>query len=93
MNEQAKKYSINLANIYKPWELFTDLKSAGVMREEHGDNLDALYDVLTAISEPTELIFSGLDDLESEMRDYLGALRQVCEDAESENPNFSVSYD
>lgn len=93
MNDNAKQHNINLANIDQPWELFIALKSEGLMSEECGDNLDALYDVLTSINEPVELVFSGLDDLESEMRDYLGALRQVCEDAESENPNFTVSYD
>ena len=59
----------------------------------YGNNLDALYDVLTSVGEQCELELCGLEDIEEDMRGYLDVLRQVLEDAEAENTYFSFSYE
>lgn len=88
-----KKYQINLSKVSSPGQLFDDLRQSGLLYPACGSNLDALYDVLTSIGEPSELVLCGLGDIEEDMRGYLDVLRQVCEDAETENPNFTFSYE
>ena len=41
------KYKINLSKISSPGQLFEELKACGLMHPACGNNLDALYDVLT----------------------------------------------
>ena len=87
------KYKINLSKISSPVQLFEELKACGLMHPACGNNLDALYDVLTSVGEQCELELCGLEDIEEDMRGYLDVLRQVLEDAEAENTYFSFSYE
>ena len=54
----------------------------------YGGNLDALYDCLTAISEPVELEICHGEALGS----YAEAFRSVLEDSAAENPNLKLIW-
>lgn len=59
--------------------------------EYYGKNLDALYDCLTDIAEPTAVGFfiptPTFDDLSIELMIYLDKVRGVFQDAERDNPD------
>ncbi len=57
----------------------------------YGENLDALYDCLTDIGEPTCAGFF-MPDEEREMTPYLQRIAHVMRDAEDENKNFAVIF-
>ena len=61
MGRVTMRHDIDLAGAEHPYEVFEMMKWCGVMPEESGDNLDALYDVLTSIGEPVELVVSGME--------------------------------
>lgn len=56
----------------------------------YGENLDALYDCLTDIGEPTCAGF--FMPREREMTPYLQRIAHVMRDAEDENKNFAVIF-
>ncbi len=58
----------------------------------YGDNLDALYDVLTENSEPWEISFTNLETMEQQLPGYLAALREMCEDATGEKTGLQVIF-
>ncbi len=62
----------------------------------YGKNLDALYDELTSIGEPTAVgIFlpvSDLIDLDIDLMVYFDQIGEVFSDAEADNPNLAVIY-
>lgn len=73
------------------------LKQALSFPEYYGNNLDALYDVLTDRTEPTELVLIHWRLLGSQMGSYGVSLLETLREASEENPNLEVtlsdSYD
>lgn len=53
----------------------------------YGHNLDALHDLLTAVSEPTKLEFRDFSSLPA----FSLGFRLVLNDSEEENPNLFVN--
>ena len=58
----------------------------------YGGNLDALYDELTSITEPTAVALRYNDHPIGKMIPYLPKLISVFEDAARENYNLKVTY-
>ncbi len=69
----------------------------------YGHNLDALYDCLTDICEPTAIGIAMPEDMDEELEEhdgggqdrhrmlgYLAKIRHTFEDAEMSNPNLAV---
>ena len=66
------------------------LRSALALPAYYGANLDALYDCLTEIAEPTQLIVPA-DITDNEKLGWYGEqLLQVLQDAAEENENLQV---
>lgn len=53
----------------------------------YGNNLDALYDILCAISEPTEITIKNVNRLRLNLGDYAEPLLKTFIDAKSSNSN------
>ncbi len=71
-------------------ELQDYLQEALEAPEYYGRNLDALYDVLTDVTQET-VIRIDTDDMENEeMADYFGRLIRVCRDASAANPSLTL---
>lgn len=69
---------------------------AGVMQlpDYYGSNLDALYDCLTEISEPTALKVINCDRLSEQIgEEYYDAFKQMLADAADENEFVEVSFE
>lgn len=56
----------------------------------YGRNLDALYDLLTERSEPTEILITGWSELEVNLGGYAAALMDTLYDAARENPALKI---
>ncbi len=54
----------------------------------YGNNLDALWDVLSTRSEPVQVTLLFRDQVGQNLGSYSTALRQVFQDAAAANPNF-----
>ena len=94
----SKTIRIDISNIKDKKELFQKLKETGLMPREAGDNLDALYDVLTEIGEPVTLEVYGRDYLfeNGEPEEYIQYVETFCrvlDDAAENNPQFTTEWE
>ena len=79
------------ANIVSGWGgagAFSDGKLT--LTTDYGGNLDALYDALGDVAEPTNLVLRGAP-ASDEMAAYLPRLTRVLEDAAAENRNVELT--
>lgn len=58
--------------------------------EYHGNNLDALWDVLSCYSEPIKISIINIKNLTRNLEDYGESILEVFKDAEQENNNISL---
>ena len=79
-----KEIVIDCAEMTGPRQLHHALARALDFPQWYGNNLDALHDCLTEISEPLRLILRGTDALGI----FAGGFCRVLEDAREENPNL-----
>ncbi len=59
----------------------------------YGRNLDALYDCLTELLEPTETVVRHADALFAHLGMYAEILRSVLRDAAEDNPDLRVTVE
>lgn len=78
-----------LGDISTPEELHQELKRALRLPNWYGENLDALYDCLTALGKPVCLELDGLEGL-ANLGKYSTAFMNTLLDAAEANPNFTV---
>lgn len=57
--------------------------------EYHGNNLDALWDVISSYSNPIEISLNNKDKLIENLGKYGRSLIKVFQDADKENSNIS----
>ena len=71
------------------------LKNKLESQEYHGNNLDALWDVLSTYNQPTEIKLKNKDQLIENLGSYGESLIQAFKDAEQENDNikFKIKKD
>ena len=84
--------SINISKVRTKKELMELIGQELGFPEYYGKNLDALYDCLSEIGEPTEVAFEGVCECRessAEMEEYLEKLARVLEDATGENENLT----
>ena len=93
---------LNFENLETREEIQEYLKGQFGFEEYYGNNLDALYDGLTAVTEKMEILFEdedwdtcceavwGAPVRSEEMQNYLKKVRRVIEDAAEENRNLHL---
>ena len=81
---------LDLTTIDTKEELHLYLKEMLMLPEHYGKNLDALYDVLTEISQPLELVLEGSDILCEKISGYGKLFLTVVMHAARENENLTV---
>ena len=82
------EYRIDCAEIDSRQEFHRVLEKELAFPDWYGRNLDALYDMLTAISENTRLI---LENWNADAP-FSRCFRRVLEDAEAKNPHLFVIF-
>ena len=60
--------------------------------DHYGNNLDALHDCLTGLSEETVLVLLFWEPAEAALGRYGAALKRVLEDSASENPRLHIHF-
>ncbi len=58
----------------------------------YGENLDALWDILTAWGNPLDIIIENCGESLASMGEYGEMVMQLFQEAEEENNNLSVDY-
>ncbi len=71
--------------------LHTHLKEVFQFPDHYGRNLDALFDCLTELGQPTRIKFSNLDGL-IPLGNYGEELISTFRDAALENPNLELLF-
>ena len=82
------EYRINCACVNDRKEFHRLLAEVLSFPEWYGNNLDALYDCLTDIRQPTHLILENWDPLSPACRGF----QAVFDEAEQENPHLIITY-
>ncbi len=85
-----KKVTIDLTNIHTPRAAHVYIGFMLGFPAHYGRNLDALYDMLGEISEPTQLIIRRPADLPQEMAAYFPRLAIMLHDAQAENEYLEI---
>jgi len=70
--------------------LHTYLKEQCKFPEYYGNNLDALYDVLTDREEPLEIRLENVQELKEILCGYGEAFIETLQDAAAENKNLTI---
>ncbi len=79
-------YELDGAQLHDRTTAHAYLKQTLEFPDWYGENLDALFDMLTAFSAPTMLWLTNADAADP-------AIVQVFEDAMAENPQLTVLYE
>lgn len=82
--------TLDINRLYSVPELHKYLRNALALPAYYGANLDALYDCLTEIAEPTQLIVPANVTDNEKLGWYGEQLLQVLQDAAEENENLQV---
>ncbi len=91
-----KKIDLDMNIPHSRQQIHEYLKVKLDLPDYYGANLDALYDCLTTITEPTAVgVTYQFPPYESEDHDliaYLEKIKMVFRDAEDDNPNLAVFW-
>lgn len=82
-----KSVTIDCRQIETPRQLHAAFAEAMAFPAWYGNNLDALHDSLTSLTEETQIILTDFTSLP----DFANGFRRVLLDAEAENPNLKVT--
>ena len=87
--------SIDFKTLQTKKDFHEALKGIMELPDYYGNNLDALYDVLTEVSKPLELSFLIEKDesvYSEEIQKLISGLRRMSEDIMSENENVTITW-
>ncbi|SEJ24182.1 barstar family protein [Sharpea azabuensis] len=60
--------------------------------EVHPDNLDALYDMLTSITQETKLIINNYEGYQACYPEYFNVFIELCKDAQNNNNLLDIHF-
>ena len=84
----AKSLVLNLTGVASREEFHRRVRDAFGLPQYYGNNLDALHDCLTDISEKTVVIIKGSDEAEDSVKAYVERFLMMCTDVAEENENI-----
>ena len=85
-------YIVDFDEVFNADELHRAIRNTLPVPTHYGNNLDALYDVLTEWTEETSITFLHVEETEVTMPKYIKALRRMCQDAQQENPHLHIQF-
>ncbi len=89
---QFRKFEIDLSMVTTKEELHEQIRNTLPCPSYYGNNLDALYDVMTSQSEGWEIDFVNVFHMEQVLPRYLGALEELCSEAQEENEYLKINF-
>ena len=85
-----REYKINCSNINSRLSLHCTLSEALSFPGWYGNNLDALYDCLTDMAEPSRIVLEYWQQAEEALGDHGRTARMVMELAAKNNPALTL---
>lgn len=85
-----KVFYIDLSGIESKEEFHKALKRELPLPEYYGGNLDALYDVLTDVSDEWNIIFYNSSGFKLCMEKYYNSFEKLCKNVMSECENIRI---
>ena len=86
------EYTIDLSAAQNRGELHRQIAAVLPCPEYYGENLDALYDILTERGFGWHIFFSGCAAADAALPVSMTALRRVCADAQAKTPGLKIDY-
>ena len=83
------KYTVDLSGVRDREGLHERLRASMDLPDWYGNNLDALYDILTDIHRPTQMTILPPQSMNDRMAAYWPRLLRVLTDAAEDCPVFS----
>ena len=87
-----KEMTLDVSNLADRGEFHALLKEALEFPQWYGENLDALYDCLTDLSEDIEVTFTGWEALTRQLGSYADRAKTAMGYAQRRNPHFKASF-
>ena len=87
------EFTIDLAGAAVPAELHRRIRDVLPCPEWYGDNLDALYDLLTDQGGGWHVTFRGTAETDTLLPAYMASLRRLCIRAMAETPGLTVEFE
>ena len=84
-DEAEDEIVIDLEGISDKEEFYSVIRDTIEIPDYFGNNLDALYDVLTEDFEEKTIVIKGIEQTADEMKDYMKKFRRLCDDVAEEN--------
>ena len=84
------KVVIDCANFETKARIHEAFHNEPAFPEYQGNNLDAMFDMLSEIARPTELTVKNLADWEAAPDSFKNNIKKLLERADRENPNLTV---
>ncbi len=90
--QKEQTYVIDMNGVYSADDFQGLLKELLPLPEYYGENLDALYDVLTSQGKKWHLIFQNYTEAEVCMEKYMKNLRKMCRKAQENCPGLVIEF-
>ena len=85
-----KNYEIDLTGTASVSEFHERIRQGIPVPDYYGDNLDALYDVLSSMR--GRLIIKGSEVIDEDISDYIDKFRAMCSDVRGNNPLLEILF-
>lgn len=90
---EDKEFIIDLEGAGSEEEIQERIEEALPLPDYYGENLDALYDVLTEMGDGWHIIVLNTDDVDDEVRQYVEDMMGVFEDASAVVNDMTVEIE
>lgn len=87
------EYIIDLAGAGSEEDIQERIAESLPLPDYYGNNLDALYDVLTEMGDGWHIVIANQYDVDEEVKNYVEDLINVLEDASAVVDDLVVEYD
>ena len=89
-HDEEQGIILDLSGVASKDEFYARVRDALTVPDYFGNNLDALYDVLTEEFDGKTIIVKGMEDVAEDMRDYMKKFRKLCDDVCEENSAVKI---
>jgi len=86
------EYTVDLTTVAAPEQFHQAIRQSLPVPEWYGNDLDALYDVLTQFGQGWQVRFLHPERLREHTPRYLAALERLCQDVQAEMPGTSIVF-
>ena len=86
-------YIVELKHVRSKKRFWAEIERGIPVPDYFGENLDALYDVLSETEEQTEIIFRHAEKCANYLPAYIPRLKRMCKDLSEEIPHLTFIFE